>query len=175
MTSIVVAFCMALTISFLSYLNRQANKGKVAGDHEFKMPKAYLFMGYLMILISLGILIVPQLMENPPEYYHPFVWFLIILIFLFGIYIIRLQAVHKITVDHDEFVIHSSFGQKKTFKINGINSLNISHTTYFITIQGDQGQKGQAYFHLQGLITLLREIRTKSGRDISDIESVLKM
>ena len=104
---------MSLTIPFLSYLNRQVNKDSLIDDHQIKMPKAYLFMGYLMILISLGILIDLRLTDNPPEFYHPFIWVLIFAIFLFGLYIIRLYKVHKIILEKNEFTIQSAFGQRK--------------------------------------------------------------
>ena len=170
-----MAICMSLTIPFLSYLNRQTNQKLASEFNELKMPKAYLYMGYLVIFISLGILILPRLMENPPEYYHPFIWVLIFSIFLFGIYIIRLYSNHKININKKEFIINSTFGQKKAFQIDKIKSLTVNYLTYFITIKDEKGNKGKVYFHLIGLTKLLREIKTHSGSDTSKIERLLKI
>ncbi|WP_298481452.1 hypothetical protein [uncultured Maribacter sp.] len=139
------------------------------------MPKAYLFMGYFVILISLGILILPRLMENPPEYYHPLIWILILTIFLFGLYIIRLYSIHKINIKKNEFVINSTFNRKKKFKVDKIKSLNINFFTYFITIKDENDNKGKVYFHLIGLIELLERIETQSRIDASKIKRVLKI
>ena len=137
------------------------------------MPKAYLFMGYLVIIISLGILILPRLIENSPEYYHPLIWVLILSIFLFGVYIIRLYSIHKINIKENEFIINSTFGKKQVFQVDKIKSLNINYFTYFITIRDEDGNIGRVYFHLVGLIKLLRDIKTQSGIDTSKIERLL--
>jgi len=166
---------MSLTIPLLSYLNRKANQNFDTNFNELKMPKIYLYMGYLVILISLGILILPRLMENPPEYYHPLIWILILSIFLFGIYIIRLYSIHKINIKENEFIIYSTFGKKKTFQVDKIKSLNINYLTYFISITDENGNNGKVYFHLVGLIALMRKIKTHSGSDTSKIERLLKL
>ena len=166
---------MVLTVPFLSYLNGQANKDSLTKHNQLKMPRAYLFMGYLMILISLTILIIPRLMKNAPKYYHISVWIVIAALFLFGLYILRLCSLHKISIEDNNFTIHSVFGQNKTFSFDDIQSMDMSRFTYFITITNEAGEKGKFYFHLKGLINLLREIRSKSGRDITDIERLLKI
>lgn len=166
---------MSLTIPLLSYLNKQSNQNLIYDFDELKMPKAYLYMGYLVIFISLGILIVPKLMENPPEYYHPVIWILIFSIFLFGVYIIRLYSIHKITIKKNEFIINSTLGNKKVFKAENIKSLNINYFTYFITIKDEDGNQGKVYFHLIGLISLLKRIEDLSGVDTLKIERLLKI
>ena len=166
---------MSLTIPLLSYLNKQTNQNLIYDLDELKMPKAYLYMGYLVIFISLGILIVPKLMENPPEYYHPVIWILIFSIFLFGVYIIRLYSIHKITIKKNEFIINSTLGNKKVFKTEKIKSLNINYFTYFITIKDEDGNQGKVYFHLIGLISLLKRIEDLSGVDTLKIERLLKI
>ena len=175
MIHLIIAICMSLTIPLMSYLNRKTNSNPLSDFDELRMPKAYLFMGYLTVFISLGILIIPRLMEKPPEYYHPLIWVLIFSIFIFGIYIIRLYSVHKIEIKKDEFIVNSTFGQSQVFRVDKIKTLSINYLTYFITIKDEKGKKGKAYFHLIGLKLLLREIKTKSGRDTSKIERLLEI
>ena len=173
MIAIISAICMILFLPFYAYLNRQASQD--LDKKVYTMPKAYLYMGYLMILISFAVLIVPRIMDNPPEYYHPLVWTIILIMFLFGIYIIKLYYNHKITIEEEGFIIYSTFGKKKYFQYNNITSVNRSLITYFITIKDKNGNKGNFYFHLKGLLTLLKKIRSESGIYISDIENIVKI
>ena len=166
---------MGLTIPLLSYLNKQANQHLHSDYSELKMPKAYLFMGHLVVLISLGVMILPRLMENPPEYNHPLIWMLILSIFLFGLYIISLYSIHKINIKKNEFIISSTFNRKKKFRVDKIKSLNINFFTYFITIKDENDNKGKVYFHLIGLIELLERIEAQSGIDTSKIKRILKI
>lgn len=176
MIYIITALFIGFTVPFLSFLNKKANVEKsLLNSNELEMPKIYLIMGYFMILISLGILIIPRLMKNPPAYYHPIIWIIIIAIFLFGLYIIRLYVVHKVEIRNDVFIIKPSFGDKISFKVDEIESLKMNHATYFINIKSKNGQKGKVYFHITGLIHLLRDIQEKSGTDISKIEKLLKI
>ncbi len=175
MLYIITAICMALILPFLSFLNRKAYKDSLELEGVFAMPKIYLFMGYLMIFISLGILIVPQLMSNPPEYYHLIVWGMIVTIFLFGLYIIQLFRMHKITTHKNGFRIHSTFGRKIDFQYKDIESADISTATYFITLKDKKGQTGKFYFHLKGVLTLLNQVQSKSGTDIAKLEKLLKI
>ncbi|UTW62670.1 hypothetical protein KFE98_00500 [bacterium SCSIO 12741] len=172
MKEVIIASCMLLTLVVFKFLNKKA-ASPVVMRNTHSMPKAYLFMGYLMILIALAILIVPRFMSNAPEYYHPLVWLIIVAVFLFGVWIIRLCQVHKVSTTDDGFTVHTLFGQEKEFKFDQIQSLNISLLTYFISIKDKQGQKSNMYFHLTGLIVVLKKIRSKSGKDITAIERLL--
>lgn len=47
-------------------------------------------------------------------------WFFIIVIFIFGIYIIQLYKIHKITVNKNGYIIYSLFSKQKEFKFDNI-------------------------------------------------------
>jgi hypothetical protein len=172
MKELVVFISMLLMQALFRYINKKSTTS-VAEDNIHVMPMAYLVIGYLMILLSGVILVLPQLLSNPPEYYHPIVWIIIVLIFLFGVWIIELYKVHFVSTSADSFIIHSMFGKVKEFKYDQISSVDLNYFTYFVIVRDQNNRKGKIYFHLKGLLKVLRKINSKSGKDISDIERLL--
>jgi hypothetical protein len=177
MKYIILTTLMGLTPLFLSLLNKQANAQNKENSKEFKMPTIYLYMGFVMLFIAALILIIgpePTINQSLSNC-SPIQWYLFTLCLVFGLYIFLVYSMHKIVLQDSGFLLVSPFGRKTKFKFSEIQNLDLNLFTYFITIKSTHGKKGYIYFHLRGLIRILRQIRKESHVDIVEIERVLKV